>query len=340
LKIGIVGCGWVSLERHIPSWLQCGVQIESVCDLDEGFAREAMRLSKARNFHTNLQSMLKEDLDIVDICTPPTTHRDIAVEALEAGHHVLVEKPMALTLQHADEMIVAAKRNNNRLCVCHTSIFNPAVRRAKRLVEDGFIGKLRGVDIKILQRTNELLTQRDHWCHKLPGGVFSECAPHAIYLALAFLAGVNSVHAVAKKLSDFPWVGADELKVLLDAQNAVGTLTVSCVSQKPAIAMDIFGTQRSIHVDSFTQTLLKHESRSFSPVSLALDNLSTSLQVLSSTLLTSMAFSLGRLKWSHYYLFREFIESIEKRTDPPVTGEKGRETVEILETITKQIEAN
>jgi len=87
------------------------------------------------------EALRREDLDCVFITTPTFTHRDLTVEAAEAGKHVFCEKPMALNLREADEMISAARRNGVKLQIGFMRRFDPEFRRARQLIEEGVIGR-------------------------------------------------------------------------------------------------------------------------------------------------------------------------------------------------------
>jgi len=111
LKVGIVGCGFIANHRHIPAFLKLknNVELRAMCDINEALANSVAKKCGVSNHYSSLRSMLKnEDLDIIDICTPPSIHMQVAVEATEFGCHVLMEKPMALKVSDCDLMIKAA----------------------------------------------------------------------------------------------------------------------------------------------------------------------------------------------------------------------------------------
>src|SRR5258708_2578254 len=90
----------------------------------------------AERAYKSLDAMLKLDMDLVDIVTPAQTHALLAVQALESGHNVLVEKPMALSSRECSEMISAAKRSGKALCVNHNKRFYASVMQTKHLIEE------------------------------------------------------------------------------------------------------------------------------------------------------------------------------------------------------------
>ena len=342
LKGGIVGCGAVVNISHMPTWRGMkGVEVVAVCDQREEIARATAKRWGIPSVYGDLSQMLNsEELDFVDICTPPLTHCQLAIQAMEAGLHVLVEKPMAVSLGEADEMVSASKEHGIKFCVVHNILFSPVVQTAKSLVDTGAIGELLTVEVHSLNSTEkEFLCQQNHWSHNLPGGIFGEHAPHPVYLLLAFLSNIRSVHAITRKFSDFAWVAADELKVMVEAEKGLGAFTVSFNSCIHSLTLDIFGTKGSIHVNNFPQTLTCKRLRSGKLHGLILDRLDLTLPVL-----TAAAYSTvdrlrhrQRNRLGHWNVIQGFIESLRSNTPPPVTGEDGRETIRVLEEIWKQI---
>ena len=180
LRVGIVGCGFVSQKRHIPSFKKIPKQatIVAACDLNKNLAETVANQFSIPKIYSSVSEMLStENLDIVDICTPPAAHMSVAVQALEAGCDVLMEKPMALSVSDCDKMIEAAKRSGKKLSVVHNQKFYPPFLEAQKLVAKGEIGKLTGMTITLLTPREEYLVQEKHWIHKLPGGIIGETGP-------------------------------------------------------------------------------------------------------------------------------------------------------------------
>lgn len=132
---------------------------------------------------------------------------------------------------------------------------------------------------------------------------------------------------------------ADELKVLLKADNSVGSFVLSYNSPRISLTLDIFGTKKILHLDLFSMNMVQYGPRTSSCSSLVLDNLSSGLQLLVGGAYTSLKALMNQLHYTRSIgvLIRKFIESIQNNSKVPVTGEDGRETVRILETVWKQI---
>lgn len=160
LKAGIVGCGAVATFRHIPAFerLRGKVIIQAVCDKNKHLALETAKKHGIPAAYAELSEMLsKENLDIIDICTPPQIHAPLAVEALEHGCHVLLEKPMALKVSDCDEMISVSRDHKVKLCIIHNQLFYPPLLKAKELVSKGVIGDLIGMRIFMSDPKDEMI---------------------------------------------------------------------------------------------------------------------------------------------------------------------------------------
>ncbi|MDQ3941602.1 MAG: Gfo/Idh/MocA family oxidoreductase [Actinomycetota bacterium] len=119
-------------------------QMRVLCGRNESAVKVAADALGWEGYETDYGRMLeRDDIGLVDVSTPGHTHRELAIAALEAGKHVLCEKPLANTLREAREMLEAARRAGTANMVCHNYRRVPAVQLAKRLVEEGRLGEIR-----------------------------------------------------------------------------------------------------------------------------------------------------------------------------------------------------
>ena len=142
LRFGLIGCGRVA-PRHAESLSTLpGARLVAVADVREARAeRFAAQYHAAA--HTDYHALLaRQDVDVVNICTPSGLHAQMAIEAMQAGKHVIVEKPIALTLDDADRMIEAARACGVKLCVVLQNRYNPPMQDLKQVVESGTLGRL------------------------------------------------------------------------------------------------------------------------------------------------------------------------------------------------------
>ena len=151
LRVGIIGTGRIS-DLHALEYLQSErARIVAVCDIDDESARRRAGewgVPPGRVFNNHHDLLALHDLDLVEILLPHHLHHPVTLDALAAGKHVSVQKPMALTLAEADEMIAAAAAAEKTLRVYENFIFYPPVVRAKALIDAGEIGDPLTIRIK------------------------------------------------------------------------------------------------------------------------------------------------------------------------------------------------
>lgn len=145
LKVGIVGVGGIANGAHIPAWKKLQdegiVKLVAFCDVDEKRAQKAAKEFSAKAF-TDYKEMLKEKIDIVDICTPNYYHSVIAVDAINSGKNVLCEKPDAINVEEVSKMYNAAKKNKKLLMSVRNNRFRNVSRYVKELCDSGELGEI------------------------------------------------------------------------------------------------------------------------------------------------------------------------------------------------------
>ena len=145
VRIGIIGCGGIANQKHMPSLAKLAdVEMVAFCDIIEEKAKAAAEkfgTADAQVF-TDYKELLKLDLDVVHVLTPNKQHSFITVDALEAGKHVMCEKPMAINSVEAKKMLDAAKRTGKKLTIGYQNRFRPECRYLKQCCEAGDLGEI------------------------------------------------------------------------------------------------------------------------------------------------------------------------------------------------------
>jgi predicted dehydrogenase len=142
LRFGLIGCGRVA-PRHAESINSLpGAVLAAVADIRESRALRFAASYRAEPY-TDYRSVLdRTDVDVVNVCVPSGLHAQVVIDVLQAGKHVIVEKPIALSLADADRMIAAARSARRKLCVVLQNRYNPPMQDLKRVVESGRLGRL------------------------------------------------------------------------------------------------------------------------------------------------------------------------------------------------------
>lgn len=143
IKVGIIGAGQIS-ENHVAGYRTAGAEVVAICDPAQKTLETRSKKLTVPNTYKSAEAMLKAhpDLTAVSVCSPNIFHKEHAVLALEAGKHVLTEKPMAMTVEQAGAMVAAAKKAKKLLMCGHNQRFVPAAQKINALREEGAFGKI------------------------------------------------------------------------------------------------------------------------------------------------------------------------------------------------------
>ncbi|MGY0691437.1 Gfo/Idh/MocA family protein [Virgibacillus sp. FSP13] len=131
--------------RDLPFYFDTKVKPiqKAISGRNELGVKEAAEKMGWESYETDWQRLIeREDIDVIDIVTPNHTHAEIAIAAAKAGKHIITEKPLALTMEEAQEMYDAVKENNVIHMICHNYRFAPAVQFTKKLIDEGRLGKI------------------------------------------------------------------------------------------------------------------------------------------------------------------------------------------------------
>ena len=348
LNVGIVGCGYAG-DIHIGSWRRAkGAKLVAVCDIDEAKAAETAKHWGLEHY-TNLEEMCKKgQISVVSIVTPPTTHAQLAIQAMELGCDVLVEKPFTDTYENADAVIECIKRTGRKLTVSHNRIFCAPWQRARSLMAAGDMGDITGMTLTMLtSHLDDQARDENHWAHRLKGGFFGESMPHLIYPFTSVLGNCQVKHVSATKVGRLPWMPLDELAVTLVSDNGVlGSIYWHADATTQEHITDIYGSKMSLKVNEFTYTLIKNKAL-FPEGSGALGNLLARFrlntrvvtQTISSTIRSIL--SVIRKRSAHQVLpvvIEQFMDSIRYAKPLPVEPAEAREVVRLTGEICDEVE--
>lgn len=216
----LIGCGRISVN-HLAAAQNNGLQIAGICDIDEGHMQEKCekfslgpQVKRYTDYHQALEELKPE---LVAIATESGKHAAIALDCVEAGCHVIIEKPIALSLADADAIIAAAKRKGVAVCACHQNRFNRSIAKIRQALEDGRFGRLfYGTAHIRWNRGKEYYTQapwRGTW--EQDGGALMNQCIHNIDL-LRWMMGdeVEEVMGVTANLCH-PYIEAEDLGLAL-----------------------------------------------------------------------------------------------------------------------------
>jgi len=339
MNVAIVGCGWIAQE-HLKIWRKLsGISVIAVCDLNEKAAIRTARAWKIPNYYTDLEKMLNlHEVAIVDICTPPQTHHNLIVKALELSCNVLVEKPMAISSKEAEEVIIAQRKSGKKVGVIHNWLFEPVMIKALSMKRNGRLGQILSAHVHVLQtRKDPMLATKTHWCHSLPGGRFGEVLPHPTYILQSLIGHLVVKSVMARKVGSYSWVPYDELHVTLEGEEGFGSIYLSFNAPKYAIFVDIYGTKGMVRVNLVEQTILEVKRKSIRRLSKAIESLRQAYQLVASIARSAILVAFHQWRSGHEAYIRAFVDSVIHDKEPPVSLEEAYENVRIVEEICNAI---
>jgi predicted dehydrogenase len=255
LRIGLVGCGAIAELRHLPALgAVSGGEVVAVADADPAAAERVGTALGVESRHRDVESLLEgAEVDCVGVTVPAQHHAEVAIPALEAGKHVLVEKPLAVASDDCDRMVAAAERSGTVAMVAHNLRFHRLVQRARELIVAGAIGEPEGIRTLTVGGSHEERAGGGPvpaWKTNsaMGGGAIMEKGVHH-YDLWAHLTGANAVElgAVAEI------VGEREIRAAVSARLDNGTIaTATCAyGRPPAAEVTVFGAAGRLDLDLY-----------------------------------------------------------------------------------------
>lgn len=250
-RVGVVGTG-VMGRNHARVLHELGaVDLVGVADSNVDAACQVAGAHATRGYGSLSELLAKERPEAVTIAVPTENHHAAVMEALAAGCHVLVEKPIAATLAEADELVAAARSAGRVLAVGHIERYNPAVLELKRRLDDGQLGRVYQFDAQRLgpfpQRIRDV-------------GVVIDLATHDLDL-MRFLSGSEIVRVYAETRRKVHTTREDMMSGLLRlADGSVGLLQINWLTPTKIRQMTVTGERGMFRADYLTQDLFFHEN--------------------------------------------------------------------------------
>lgn len=271
LKVAIVGCGKIADSHAMQIQRIGGCQIVAACDREMLMARQfAERFSVAQCF-TEVEDLVKTARpDVVHITTPPAGHYAVARHCLENGCHVYVEKPFALDADEAQGLVDLAIKHGTKLTVGHNYQFNPATRRMRALIKEGYLGgtpvhmdSYYGYDLADASYARALLGDKQHWVRRLPGKLLQNIISHGVARIAEHLAGDDPM-VIASGMPSHVLRGlgedeiVDELRVMIrDEEGTTAYFTFSSQMKPVLYEFRIYGQKNGLILDQNHEVLLR-----------------------------------------------------------------------------------
>jgi predicted dehydrogenase len=266
VRWGIIGCGDVTEVKSGPAFSKVpNSQLVAVMRRDADKAKDYAMRHGVAYWLTDATALINHpEVNAVYIATPPLQHEQFAIEAMQAGKPVYVEKPMALTLEAAKNINKVAADTGVRLTVAHYRRQLPLFKRVKEIIDSGLLGTIRLINLQLLQpHESPLITKtQENWRvdPKISGGgLFHDLAPHQLDLMIYFFGNVKKASGIAYNQGNY--YNADDIvqgSIVFENGalfNGVWSFTVAPPATKDLC--EVIGTNGSLSFSIFKHDQLR-----------------------------------------------------------------------------------
>jgi UDP-N-acetylglucosamine 3-dehydrogenase len=255
VRVGVIGAGMMG-RNHARIYAELdGVELVGVSDVNEATAKSVAGDYRTTAYTNPEELILREKPDAVSIAVPTSHHREVASMAMDLGVHVLVEKPIAHTIDAAKEMVKKAKENNLKLMVGHIERFNPAVRELKAVLAKGTIGDVVAMSARRVGPFNSRITDV---------GVIMDVGVHDID-AMSYLFN-DTVSGVFTNAGDSGGpLETYAMMMLKFSGGGSGLIETNRLTPRKIRELTVTGTKGVAMVDYIGQSLEVHNGETYSP---------------------------------------------------------------------------
>lgn len=332
VRVGLVGCGRIA-KRHadlLSKGQINGAVLASVCDIDRTRAMDFGVEYKVPYYLSMHDMMSESEIDLVSVLTESGNHAQNTIDLAQYGKHILVEKPMALTLDSADAMIRACSENNIKLFVVKQNRFNVPVLKLREALEQGRLGDVFLGTIRVRWCRDQAYYDHDEWrgTWKHDGGVFAQQASHHVDMLEWMMGDVESVFA--KSANFFANIEAEDtgIALLKFRSGAFGIIEATTAARPVNIegSLSILGSNGIVEIGGFAVNEMKLWRFK--------EELPEDKDVLEK-------FSVNPpdvYGFGHKAYYEDVINSIKNNTRALVDGLEGRKSLELISAIYESIE--
>ncbi|MBN1779923.1 SDR family NAD(P)-dependent oxidoreductase [bacterium] len=325
-------------------------EVLAICDPDTENADKLAAAYGIPHVFVSLEAMLESvKPDVVHVISPAQTHAPLSIQAMRAGCHVLVEKPMAVNAREAAQMIHTAEKEKVHLCVEHSNLYDGMMIQARRWLNQRAVGKIIQVESwfgtglsKMPMSPYVKYDGKDHWVYGLPGGVYQNFISHPLSCVLDVMGPVQNIQARAMYHKAVPHQKTDELRIQFDSGSAIGTLSLSLCATPRSNFLRIYGDEGTIEIDFMSRTAFLNKEGGALPKVISRNLIARKkgriyLRAGRNNLLNLITKKHGYFEGNEI-LIRLFYKALIEGTPLPVTHENGLWSMETMDEIWKQVE--
>lgn len=317
IGVGNMGRYHARVYSHLPS-----AHLVGVSDIDEERGRKVAEEFRC-SYWKDLKDMLAEpSLEAVSVAVPTPFHAKVALEALNAGKHVLIEKPIALNVQEAELLIEVAQKHGLKLGVGHIERFNPAVQTLKRILEKGELGEITSL---VTRRVGGLPQAKN-------GNVVIDLAVHDIDI-YSYLLGKQPTSIYARGRRVLMPDQEDSAELMLSYGPVTGFIQVNWITPVKIRTLSVTGSKGFAELNYITQRLELYETNFTKDIDTFRDFVGKLGEPTRKEISVQMQEPL-------FLELESFIRSIQEDKDPEVGGREGKDALAIAEQALEMLRSN
>ena len=321
VRFGIIGCGRIA-PRHAQSFQQVAAsRLVAVADLVESRARHLAQEYGAQAHMDYHELLARSDVDAVSVCVPSGLHAQVAIDAMHAGKHVLVEKPIAITLADADRMIEVSERTGRTMGVVLQNRYNHPMQELRKAIDAGKLGRLHlGSACVRWYRPQSYYEDGWHGTWAMDGGALMNQSIHHID-ALQWLMGpVQSVQAYTATLAHNMEAEDVGVAVIRFVSGALATIEGSTLTwpQNLEGSVAVFGESGSVKIGGTALNRIE------------LWTVAGELEQEAEVLTSQRVDPPSVYGYSHREVVRDFVHAVQSGTEPGTPGREARKSLALV----------
>lgn len=321
INFGLIGCGRVA-PRHAQSIIQIPeARLVAVADVKPRRAENFAAEYGAAMYYDHRALLERQDIDVVTVCVPSGLHAQVTIDALEAGKHVLVEKPIALTLEDADRMIGLAREKGLNLGVVLQNRYNSPMQQLRRLIDEGGLGRIYLGNATVRWYRPQSYYEDDwHGTWAMDGGALMNQSIHHIDALQWFMGPVKSAYAYTATLAHRMEAEDVGVAVLRFHNGALATVEGSTLTwpQNLEGSIALFGERGSVKIDG---TALNR---------ITLWKVAGQLEQEAEILTSQRVDPPSVYGYSHREVIRDFAQALLEGRPPATPGEEARKSLALV----------
>ena len=325
MRYALIGCGRIG-PNHIFAAIENKLEIVALCDIDLSRAHKLINdyhLDNVKVYDNYLEMLAKEKLEIVAIASPSYLHAQMGLDCIERGINIIIEKPIALSIEDADLLILKAQEKGVYACANYQNRFNKSVQYIKKALDEGRFGKLlHGVTTTSWHR-DEKYYLADSWRGKWDGdgGSLITQSIHGIDLLIWMFGEVSEVFSFVDNINH-PYIETDDLglAVLKFKNGAYGVIqgTSNVYKRDLEETLYVFGTKGTAKAGGRSDNIIEVWD-----IDDGIDNPKEVKETFKEV--PPNAYGVG-----HIPLYKDMINAIKQKKEPAISLTEGKKSLEVI----------